>query len=222
MLGDKIVVEKHHKNAANSVVDLMIKNWTPGKIKYAICIAGESGSGKSEIATEIALILEKNKVPNIILRQDDYFIYPPKINDLKRREDLNWRGVKEVQLELLNTHLSDFQKGSRFIKAPTIEYDSKTINFRKLCFKDIKALIVEGTYTSLLKNLDMRIFIARDFNQTLKHRLKRNRGASELDVFTNEVLKKEHEIISKHKRLADIIIDSDYAVNLNPKETFTK
>ena len=68
----------------------------------------------------------------------------------------------------------------------------------------------------------MRIFIARDFNQTLKHRLKRNRGASELDVFTNEVLKKEHEIISKHKHLADIIIDSDYAVNLNPKETSTK
>ena len=84
MLGDKIVVEKHHKVAANSVVDLIIKNWTPGKIKYAICIAGESGSGKSEIATEIALILEKNKVANNILTQDDYFIYPPKINDLKR------------------------------------------------------------------------------------------------------------------------------------------
>ena len=218
MLGDKIVVEKHHKDAANSVVDLMIKNWTPGKIKYAICIAGESGSGKSEIATEIALILEKNKVPNIILRQDDYFIYPPKINDLKRREDLGWRGVKEVKLELLNTHVNSFQKGLKYVLAPSIEYDSTSINLRKLFFKDIKLLIVEGTYTSLLNNIDHRIFIARDFNQTLKHRLKRNRGPSELDDFTNEVLKKEHEIISKHKRLADIVIDCNYAVDLNPKK----
>ena len=70
MLGDKIVVEKQHKDAANSVVDLMIKNWTPGKIKYAICIAGESGSGKSEISTEIALVLEKNKVVGIITDGD--------------------------------------------------------------------------------------------------------------------------------------------------------
>ena len=222
MLGDKVFIEAHHRNAANTISTFVLSKLNQDKSKKAICVAGESGSGKSEIATEISLILKKNEVSSVILRQDDYFIYPPKINDLKRREDLSWRGVKEVQLELLNTHLNDFQKGSRFIKAPTIEYDSKTINFRKLCFKDIKALIVEGTYTSLLNNLDMRIFIARDFNQTLKHRLKRNRGASELDVFTNEVLKKEHEIISKHKRLADIIIDSDYAVNLNPKETSTK
>ena len=222
MLGDKVFIEAHHRNAANTISTFVLSKLNQDKSKKAICVAGESGSGKSEIATEISLILKKNEVSSVILRQDDYFIYPPKINDLKRREDLNWRGVKEVQLELLNTHLSDFQKGSTFIKAPTIEYDSKTINFRKLCFKDIKALIVEGTYTSLLKNLDMRIFIARDFNQTLKHRLKRNRGASELDVFTNEVLKKEHEIISKHKRLADIIIDRDYAVNLNPKETSPK
>ena len=218
MLGDKIFIEDHHRRAASKIVTFLLSELDRGKSKKAICIAGESGSGKSEIATEISLILRKNKVSSVILRQDDYFIYPPKINDLKRREDLGWRGVKEVKLELLNTHVNSFQKGLEYILVPSIEYDSTSINLRKLFFKDIKLLIVEGTYTSLLNNIDHRIFIARDFNQTLKHRLKRNRGASELDDFTNEVLKKEHEIISKHKRLADIVIDCNYAVDLNPKK----
>ena len=78
------------------------------------------------------------------MRQDDYFIYPPKINDLKRREDLGWRGVKEVKLELLNTHVTSFQKGLKYILAPSIEYDSTSINLRKLFFKDIKVLIVRA------------------------------------------------------------------------------
>lgn len=218
MLGDKIFIERHHRDAANTVANFMLDKLNSVKAKKAICIAGESGSGKSEIATEVALIMQKNKVSTAILRQDDYFIYSPKINDLKRRKDLDWRGVKEVKLELLDAHVKSFKKGSKYILAPTIKYDSTAINLRKLLFKDIKLLIVEGTYTSLLSNLDLRIFIARDFKQTLEHRLKRNRSASELDEFTNEVLKKEHEIISKHKRLADIIIDRNYAVDLNPRK----
>ena len=218
MLGDKIFIEDHHRSAASKIVTFLLSKLNRGKLKKVICIAGESGSGKSEIATEISSILRKNKVSSVILRQDDYFIYPPKINDLKRREDLGWRGVKEVKLQLLNAHVNSFQKGSKYILVPTIEYDSTSINLRKLFFKDIKLLIVEGTYTSLLNDIDHRIFIARDFNQTLKHRLKRNRGASELDDFTNEVLKKEHEIISNHKCLADIVIDCNFAVDLNPKK----
>ena len=218
MLGDKVFIEAHHRNAANTISTFVLSKLNRDKSKKAICVAGESGSGKSEIATEISLILKKNEVSSVILRQDDYFVYPPKINDLKRREDLGWRGVKEVKLELLNTHVNSFQKGLKYILVPSIEYDSTSISLRKLFFNDIKVLIVEGTYTSLLNNIDHRIFIARDFNQTLKHRLKRNRGASELDDFTNEVLKEEHEIISKHKRLADIVIDCNYAVDLNPKK----
>ena len=73
-------------------------------------------------------------------------------------------------------------------------------------------LIVEGTYTSILSNVDRRIFIDRNFHQTLKHRQKRNRSSSELDDFTTQVLQKEHHIISKHRVLADIIINSDYSI----------
>ena len=38
--------------------------------------------------------------------------------------------------------------------------------------------------------------------------------ASELDAFTADVLKIEHDIISSHKSRADIIINQDYTVGL--------
>ena len=66
--------------------------------------------------------------------------------------------------------------------------------------------------------MNTRVFIARDFNQTLEHRRKRNRDASELDEFTEEVLKIEHGIISGHRACANIIVNPDYSVDLNPNK----
>ena len=79
-------------------------------------------------------------------------------------------------------------------------------------------MIVEGTYTSALSNVDTRIFIDRNFHQTLEHRQKRNRNSSELDDFTTQVLQTEHSIISKHRLSADIIINPDYSVGFQKYE----
>ena len=91
------------------------------------------------------------------------------------------------------------------------------IDKNKICeetiyLNGVTGLIVEGTYTSLLDGVDRRIFIARDFNQTLDHRRKRNRSSSELDNFINDVLRIEHQIIATHQERADIIINDDYSV----------
>ena len=129
-----------------------------------------------------------------------------------RREDKNWRGMKEVKLDLLDAHVKAFKNGEQFIEKPLIEYDSNTSQNTNFNFFGANLLIVEGTYTSTLSNIDIRIFIDRNFHQTLKHRQNRNRNSSELDDFTKQVLQKEHTIISKHRALADIIINSDYSV----------
>ena len=129
-----------------------------------------------------------------------------------RREDKNWRGMKEVKLDLLDAHVKAFKNGEQFIEKPLIEYDSNTSQNTNFNFFGANLLIVEGTYTSTLSNVDKRIFIDRNFHQTLEHRQKRNRNSSELDDFTTQVLQTEHSIISKHRTLADIIINSDYSV----------
>ena len=218
MLGDNIIIEKQHRNAAE-IIGLNILNSVKGsQIKFTITISGESGSGKSETAIALSDFLTKGDFPNVILGQDDYFIYPPKTNNNLRRKDKKWRGMKEVRLDLLDAHVQAFKDGNQCIEKPVIEYDTNIIRNINFNFCEAKFLIVEGTYTSTLSNIDKRVFIDRNFRQTLKHRKKRNRNSSELDDFTAQVLQTEHSIISKHRLSADIIINSDYSVGFQKYE----
>ena len=73
-------------------------------------------------------------------------------------------------------------------------------------------VIAEGTYTSLLKHVDRKVFIARNWLDTLDHRKKRNRGNEIGDPFIEQVLTIEHKIIAGHKQLADFVITKEYDV----------
>ena len=73
-----------------------------------------------------------------------------------------------------------------------------------------RPFIAEGTYTSLLQQVDRRVFIARNRLDTMEHRMKR--GREDFDPFIEQVLEIEHEIISQHLALADVVITRDYDV----------
>jgi uridine kinase len=77
---------------------------------------------------------------------------------------------------------------------------------------DVKVIIAEGTYTSLLKHVDVKVFISRNWLKTLEARKKRNRGNEVNDPFTEQILATEHKIIAGHKQLADFIINDEYQV----------
>ena len=212
MRGDRILVERHHRNAAQIIVDKLLTEITCSERKYIITVGGESGSGKSEVAAAIADALKERGVLTAILQQDDYFVYPPKTNDLTRRKDINWVGPKEVRLDLLDTNLMDIREGRDKINKPLVIYDEDRIDSETINFDPVRVVVAEGTYTSMLKNADIRVFIDRDFNDTKAHRVKRVRDDSELDEFVERVLKIEHEIISSHKARANFIIKRDYDV----------
>jgi uridine kinase len=212
MRGDKILVEQHHRNAAQIIVDDILTKVTDSERKYIITVGGESGSGKSEVAAAIADALKERGILTAILQQDDYFVYPPKTNDLTRRKDINWVGPKEVRLDLLDKNLMDIREGRDKINKPLVIYDEDRIDSETINFDPVRVVVAEGTYTSMLKNADIRVFIDRDFNDTKAHRVKRVRDDSELDEFVERVLKIEHEIISSHKARANFIIKRDYDV----------
>ncbi len=64
----------------------------------------------------------------------------------------------------------------------------------------------------MLKNVDTKVFIARNRLDTLEHREKRNRGNEVGDPFIEKVLAMEHLIIAGHKQLADFVVTKDYNV----------
>lgn len=215
MRGDSIIVEEHHRQAASKIYPAVLKEVKNVSEKYTISVAGESGSGKSETATAIAEALMGANTKTIILQQDDYFIFPPKSNDQERRMDISWVGPHEVKMDLLDSHLKAFRDNVEIIKKPLVDYEKDSIGAEDLKIVDIQVCIAEGTYTSLLQNVDMRIFIARDYTETRAHREKRRRDAAELDSFIEKVLKIEHRIISEHRACANVVINADFSVSFN-------
>jgi len=98
------------------------------------------------------------------------------------------------------------------ISKPLVDYDANTIEGVAIDLDGIQVIIAEGTYTSLLKHVDTRIFICKNWLDTLEHRKKRKRGSEVGDLFVEQVLSIEHKIIAGHKHLADILITKENKV----------
>lgn len=213
MKGDIILLEEHHKKAASVIVREIIKKINNKPTRYIITVAGESGSGKSETGRAIADELKKYDIDSVLLGQDDYCHLPPKLNDEKRKQDHEWLGPHvEIKLDALENNIKDAINGKDEITKPLIDYNENSVEEVKINLKGVKVVIAEGTYTSLLKNVDIKVFIARNRLDTLEHRKKRNRGNEVNDLFTEQILVTEHKIIAGHKYLADFIITKEYDV----------
>lgn len=181
--------------------------------RLVVTVAGESGSGKSETAAALSDALAVTGIRAVVLGQDDYFFLPPRVNDARRRQDPDWLGPHvEVRLDLLQSNVDAARSGARSIEKPVIDYVADRVSTEVLSLAGIDVVIVEGTYVSLLRHVDVRIFIARDRLQTLGHRLRRDRGAEVRDPFIENLLEAEHRIIAGHRHLADIVVTSDYDV----------
>jgi uridine kinase len=213
MKGDIILVEEHHRKAASVIAPAIFEKVRTKPARYIISVAGESGSGKSETAKAIADELAKLGVRSVILGQDDYFVLPPRSNDARRRNDQEWLGPHvEVNLDLMEGNLRAAIEGAQALIKPLVDYDNDRVGEERISLEGVAVVIAEGTYTSLLRHVDTRVFIARSRRDTLEHRIKRNRGGEARDPFVEQVLTREHMIIAGHRHLADFIVTKEYDV----------
>ena len=213
MRGDSIVIEPHHASAAEAVQKLINQRPRSEEDRLVVSVAGESGAGKSEIAEALAGLFNEEGYSTTVLQQDDYFVHPPRSNDRVRREDIGWVGPSEVRLDLMEEHLELFRARACLTK-PLVRYLEDRIDQVNVDLSPFQITVVEGTYVTLLKNVDVRVFIDRDYHASRAHREKRRRHESELDPFIDQVLAVEHGIIAPHRALADIVIHEDYSASL--------
>ncbi len=217
MRGDKLFIEPHHREAAASLASLLRDRLSGRDAPLVVGIGGESGSGKTEMAAALADELRARGVPALVIQQDDYFIHPPQTNDRKRRERIDWVGPQEVRLDLLDANLKSLVDGAEAIVKPLVFYNEDRIGEERLSAEGVKVVIAEGTYASLLRNVDVRVFIDRTFKDTQGARTERARETQ--DAFLDRVLEIEHGIISRHRDHADILIEADYSVKELVHET---
>jgi uridine kinase len=211
MRGDKLLVEEHHRRAAEQALALLEPEITGGEGRFIITIAGESGSGKSEVAAALSDALAARGIRSHIFQQDDYFVYPPKTNLAMRRRDINHVGTTEVRLDLLDENLAAIRAGRTEIAKPLVDFDADAILEETASVAEAKVILVEGTYTTTLANAHRRIFIDRTNVDTRDAR--RLRAREEQDGFLEEVLEIEHGIIAPQKARADFIITKEYQVS---------
>lgn len=210
MKGDVIIVEDHHRRAADAIVERIAPDILARDRRSTVTVAGESGSGKSETGQALAEALGARGITAVVLGQDDYFVLPPKSNDAKRRADIGWVGVGEVRLDLLDAHLAAVRAGASSVTKPLVIYDEDRVTEEELDLTGVEVAIAEGTYTTLLRNVDTRVFIARNRLETLDARMRR--GREKFDPYIEQVLEIEHAIISAHRARADVVLSRDYDV----------
>jgi len=210
MQGDILLIDEEHRSAAAAIIERLSDEITATGRRYTIMVAGESWSGKSETGQALADALGERGINAVVLQQDDYYVLPPASNDAARRANFCWVGTTEVRLDLLDEHLAAARSGAESIVKPLVVYAENRITEEMLSLEGAEAVIAEGVYTSLCQNVNRRIFIARNRLETMEHRKRRAREA--FDPFIEDVLTKEHEIISQHRALADIVITRDYDV----------
>jgi uridine kinase len=213
MKGDVLVIGAHHRRAAAQIAADLVDAIDAKGGRFLVTVAGESGSGKSETAAALGEQLLQIGVTAVVLGQDDYFVLPPKSNDARRRTDPEWLGPHvEVRFDLLQANVDAALAGAGAIEKPVIDYDGDSAAMEVVSLEGVRVVIVEGTYVSLLRHVDRRIFIARNRLETLEHRKRRNRGSEAADPFIEGVLAVEHKIIAGHRALADFVLTRDFDV----------
>jgi uridine kinase len=211
--GDVLVIEEQHRRAAAEIAVALEGAIRIAGRRYVMAVAGESGSGKSEVANALADRLRQDGIPSVVLGQDDYFALPPRSNDARRRTDPEWLGPDvEVRMDLLQANVDAARGGAAAIDKPVVDYDADSIANETVRLEGVEVVIVEGTYVSLLRHIDCRVFIDRSRLDTLEHRRKRNRGREVHDPFVEGLLATEHKIIAGHRQLADFVVERDFGV----------
>lgn len=208
MRGDILIISEKHRQVAGEVTGLVLEEVQGKEGKYIMTVSGESGAGKSEIAAAIAEQLEKHGIKCYIFQQDDYFVYPPLTNARVRKENIAHVGMGEVKLDLLDQTIQEIREGKNVITKPLVFFEEDRIGMEEIDLTGFPVIIIEGTYVSVLKNVDCKVFIDRNMNDTRADRLKRNREKQ--DEYLERILAIEHGIISRHKEYANIVITRDF------------
>lgn len=201
-----------YQERADALLALLRRDFgIPRTARTVIAVAGESGSGKSVTATDLASALNDAGIRTAIIHQDNYFVRPPRTNHEFRLTDLSSVGPQEVQMDLIQEQMRAFRAGE-VVSAPIVDYAGNRFLSELLDFSGADVLVVEGTYALRLDGVDIAVFLEATWKDTEGRRKARNRDID--DPFVDQVLDIEHRLIAPQRARADILLDRDYNIAL--------
>jgi len=208
MLEDVLLITDKHREAADYITDVILKN---KKDKYIVAISGESGSGKSELTHVVAKNLRKHGIFAKPVHIDNFYRILPLERTQWRKEngieevvglgEIDWNGVKQTT--------SDF-KNSRENTMPCVDLVTEQIDHLTTNFEGIDMLIMDGLYAINCEEVDLAVFIELTYHETKK--AQSSRGKEPQNEYRMRVLEQEHKVVQSIKSKADLLVGMDYKV----------
>jgi uridine kinase len=177
--------------------------------RWVVAIGGESGSGKSTSALAVQRALSQRGIANAVLHLDGYFHLTPRENAAKRRENLNWVGPQELNLERAQQDIDAFHQGVRLLTVPRVHYERNSFYEESLTLEPTAVLLVEGVYAFALQRMNEHIALERTYLETRAQRIARTREV--YDPFVEQVLALEHEHVTELNKRASAWIRTNYS-----------
>lgn len=195
MLGDRKLFKKEHYIKAKIIKPLIMQKYFHKKL--IISLGGESGTGKTEIASIIQERLwNKHKIRCKTIHIDDYYFSSwQDRNDIRKKKGIKSVGINEINWELINKITKTFKSKSKVLRVQRIHKYTNCIEYVKTDNQNIDILLFEGLYANNIKDADIQIFLEGTYNQTKNFRKERKK--EEQTTFRDRILQKEHKEIQK-------------------------
>jgi len=207
MLGDVLLISEGHKNAAKGIIHHL--DQLNGD-KIVLAIGGESGTGKTEIAHEVARNLKIRKTPAKVMHIDNYYLTSPAERTPWRKEHgLKSIGYTEYDWETINRNLHEFQQNQDQVIMPCIDLLTDQEDILTTSFQDIRYLIIEGLY-AIQAEADLKVLIDLTYRETKKAQFKR--GKEPTNEFRWQVLQREHEVVQTLRSQADLLVTKSFKI----------
>jgi uridine kinase len=204
MLNDIVSITKKHEDAALTIYDRII---TDRSNKYIVTISGEVASGKCEISIALARLFKKEGVKCKILHMDDYYKVPPEDRThWRQKHGIESIGYNEYDWNRVRQNIIDFKNGKK-ASVPSVDLITLQVDEIITDFAGIDMLIINGLYSVMIKEANLRVFVELTYKETLEQQIAEKK--EELDEFRMKVLEREHEVVQSLKPEADFYIDFD-------------
>ncbi len=197
-----------------STVDFILRNTYFCNVKI-IGVGGISGSGKSYFVDQIDRKINKGTLSVISF---DHYYKPKVLQKTDSNGMINFDLPQSVDIQKLLHDLKLLKKGN-VVHLQQYTYNNNTLSGGIVTISPAPIVIIEGIFvfhfTRLFKQLNFKIFMESDLEDTLKRRVARDtkeRNISESDViyqWYHHVIPSYQSFLLPYKQHADIIIKNE-------------
>lgn len=209
MRGDKKIFLPIHYTKTDYILNIIATyiNSVADSNNLVICLAGESGTGKTEIASLIQESIYKNlKKTTKVIHLDDYYkTHWGKREESRLKKGISCVGSKEISWVKLNKVVSRFRAKDKQNMVKQIHMFTNTIEYSIVDCRKLDVVIIEGLYALYTKDYDIGIYLEGTKKETYNFRKMRSKENPD-NSFRKLVLTKESKQIKKSQSNADISI----------------